>query len=51
MTLGLIANNINSDKDFILRGKSFVYIMTNKGHGIDPWGIPCFNVHNRKKYF
>jgi hypothetical protein len=49
MTLVSTANNISSDKDFFLRGKSFVYIMINKGPGIDPWGIPYFNVPQSKK--
>ena len=51
MTLVSPANNIVSDIDFILRGKSFLYIMINKGPAIDPWGILCFDVPQSKKKF
>ena len=36
------ANNIDFDIEFILRRRSFVYIMNNKSHRIDPWGKSMF---------
>jgi len=42
-------NNISSDTEFILRGRSFIYIMNNKGPGIDPWGTVCFIVPQSEK--
>jgi len=44
MTLVPSANNIGFDIEFILRGRSFIYIMNNIGPRIDPQGIPCFNI-------
>ena len=44
MTLVLSANNIGSDVEFILRGRSFIYIMNNTGPRIHPWIPPCFIV-------
>ena len=44
MTLVTSANNIGSDIEFILRERSFINIMYNRGPGIDPWGNPCFTV-------
>jgi hypothetical protein len=41
MMLVLSANNISSDIEFILRGRSFIYIMNNKVPRIDPWGTLC----------
>jgi hypothetical protein len=38
------ANNIGYDTEFILRKKSFIHTMDNRGPRIDPWGTPCFNV-------
>ena len=49
MTRVSSANNTADDTDFILSGKLFVYIMINKGPGIDPWRIPCFIVPQSKK--
>jgi len=37
------ANNISSDTEYILR-RSFTYILSYIGCGIDPWGTPCFSV-------
>ena len=38
MTLVSSGNNIGSDTEFILRGRSFIYIMNNNGPSrIDPW--------------
>ena len=36
MTLVPSANNTGSDTEFILRGRSFMYIMNKRGPGIDP---------------
>jgi len=44
MTLASSANNTGSDIEFILRGRSFIYIMNTRDLRIDPWGTPCFNV-------
>ena len=42
---------MGSDKEFLLKGRSFIYIMNNTGLGIDPWVTPCFNVlHSEKKF-
>jgi hypothetical protein len=49
MTLMSSTNNIGSDKEFILRGRSLIQIMNNKGPRIDPWGTPCFNVTQSQK--
>jgi len=52
MTRVSSANNIGSHTEFILRGRSFIYIMNNRGPRIDPWGAPCFNVpQSEKKIF
>jgi hypothetical protein len=41
------ANNIGSDIVFIIRRRSFIYIMNNRG----PWGTAYFNVvHSDKKF-
>jgi hypothetical protein len=40
MTLVLSANKIGSDTEFILRGRSFIYIMNNRAPGTDPWRTP-----------
>ena len=51
MTLVSSVNNIDSDTEFILMGRSFIYIMNNRGARIDPWGTPYFNVpHSEKKF-
>jgi hypothetical protein len=53
MTLVSSANNIGSDIEFILRGRSFIYIyiINNRGHRIDPWGTPCFKVPQSETTF
>jgi hypothetical protein len=51
MTLMSSANNIGSDIEFVLRGRSFIYIMNNRGPRIDPWGAPCFNIPQSEKIF
>jgi len=46
------ANNISSDTEFILRGRSFIYIMNNKGPRIDPWGTLYVSMYpNQRKKF
>jgi len=45
------ANNAYSDIEFILRGRSFIYIMNNRDTRIDPWGTPCFHVLQAEKKF
>jgi hypothetical protein len=49
MTLVSSANNIRSDIELILRGRSFIHIMNNKGPRIDPWETPCSNVPQSQK--
>ena len=46
-----LANNTYSDIEFILRGRTFIYIMKNRGTRIDPWRTPCFNVTQAEKMF
>ena len=40
MVLAISENNNGSDTKFILRGRSLIYIMNNRGPTIDPWGTP-----------
>jgi len=49
MTLESSANNIGSDSEFILWGRPLIYILNNIGPRNDPWGTPCFNVHQSEK--
>jgi len=49
MTLVSSANNIGSDTEFILRGRSFIYIMNNRDPRITPWGTPCFSLPQSEK--
>jgi hypothetical protein len=50
MTLVSSANNIGSDTECIPEGRSFIYIMKNRGPRINPWGTPCFSLpHPEKK--
>jgi len=49
MILVSSANTIGSDREFILRRRSFTNIMNNRGHRIGPWGIPYFNVPQSEK--
>jgi hypothetical protein len=39
MTKVSSTNNTHSDTQFILRGRSFVYIMKNRGPSINPWEL------------
>ena len=49
-TLVLSSNNIVSNTEFILRGRSFIYIINNRTSRIDPWGTPCCIIpHSEKK--
>jgi hypothetical protein len=38
-------------KEFIVGGRSFMYIMKSKGLKVDPWGTPCFIVPHFEKEF
>ena len=49
MTLVSSANNNGSHIQFILKGRSFIYIMNYTGPRIDHWGTPCFNVTQSEK--
>jgi len=49
MTLLSLANNIGSDIELILRGRSFMYIMNNRGPRIDPWRKPNFSLPQSQK--
>jgi hypothetical protein len=49
MTLVSSANNIGCGIEFIVRGRSFIYIMNNRGTKIDWWGTLCFNALQPEK--
>jgi len=51
MTLIVSANKTGSDTEFILRGRSFIYIMNKRGPRTDPWRTPRFNVPQSEKIF
>jgi len=51
MTLVVSANKICSDTEFILRERSFIHIINNRGPRIDPWRTPRFNVSQSEKIF
>jgi len=40
---------MGSDKEFILKGRKFIYAMKSKGPAIDPWETSCFNVAQSEK--
>jgi hypothetical protein len=44
-------NKMNSDKVFIVVGRSFIYIMKRKGPKIDPWGSQYFTVPHLEENF
>jgi hypothetical protein len=48
MTLVSSANNKGSDKEFNLRGRSFIYFMNKRGSRIDPRGKRV-STHPREK--
>jgi hypothetical protein len=49
MALVSLANIVGFAKVFTVEGRSFMYIMKSKGTRIDPWGTPCFIVHQFEK--
>jgi hypothetical protein len=51
MTLVVSANKIGSDTEFILRARSFIYIMNNRDPKTDPWRTPYFNEPQSEKIF
>ena len=51
MTLVSSGNNIDSDIEFMMRGRSFIHIMNNRVPRIDPWGTPCFSASQSEKNF
>jgi len=51
MTQLSAANSTNSDMEFVIWGRSSIYIMNNRDTRIDPWGTPCFNVLKAEKNF
>jgi hypothetical protein len=42
---------MGSDKAFIVGGRSFIYIIENKGPKIDPWGTPRLTVPHFEENF
>jgi len=42
---------IGSDTQFILRGRSFIYVMNSTDLRIYPWGISHLNVHQSENKF
>jgi len=51
MTLVSSANNIGSDVEFILRGRSFIYTMNKRAPRIDTWETSCFSLPQAEKNF
>jgi len=51
LTLVSSASNIGSDTEFIHRGRSFINIMNNRGHRIDPWGTHVSVLPSQRKHF
>jgi hypothetical protein len=49
MILVSLANNFGSDKEFILSGRTFIYILSNRGPTMNPSGTPCFSVPQSEK--
>lgn len=49
VTLVSSANDIVTEKEFILRRRSFMHIKNSKGPRIERWGTPCFTVPQSKK--
>ena len=49
MTLVSSANNSVSDTEFVVRGRTFMNIMNNRGSRIYPWRTPCFSVPQSQK--
>ena len=42
---------MGSDTEFILSGRSFIYIMNDRNHRIDPWLLSCFSIYQSEKKF
>ena len=51
MILVSSANNTGSDKEFNLRGRSFIYFMNNKDSRIDPKGTSVSTYPSQRKNF
>jgi hypothetical protein len=52
ITLVSSANKMGSGKAFIVRGRSFIYIMKSKDPKIDPWELPLpYFEENFSNYF
>jgi len=51
MTLASSGNNTSSDAELIVRGRSIIHIINNRGPTTDPWGTPCFNIPQSEKNF
>jgi hypothetical protein len=49
MKLVSSANNIGSDREFILRGSSFIYIMNKRVPRLDTSEISCLNLPRAEK--
>ena len=49
MTPVSIANSSGCGIEFIVRGRSFIYVMNNRGTRIDCWGTLCFNALKPEK--
>jgi hypothetical protein len=49
MTLVSLGNNDGSDIEFILRGRSFIYLMNNRDPRFVPRGTSCFSVPQSEK--
>ena len=51
MTLVVSAKKIGSDTKFILRGRSFICIINNRGPRTDLWRTSRFNVCQSERIF
>ena len=49
MQLVSSANTVGSDIEFILRERSYMYIMNNRVPRIDPSGTLCFSISQSEK--
>jgi hypothetical protein len=49
VTLVSSANNDGFDIEFILRGRSFIYLMNNRGPRFDPRGTSYFSIPQLEK--
>ena len=46
-----LSNNTDSDTEFILKGRSFMYLMNNRDPRIDPWGTHLSMHASQRKNF